>query len=84
MVISHIKLDHLGEWHIQTNDEHQQNVAGTSIKERTYIVVSAEATYVDINAEQEAFNSDSVATGIDRRIENPFRTSKSEEPENKK
>lgn len=27
MVISHIKLDHLGEWHIQTNDEHQQNVA---------------------------------------------------------
>ena len=49
----------------------------TSIKERTYIVVSAEAAMVDINAE-EAFNNDSVATGIDRRIENPFRPEKSE------
>ena len=56
----------------------------TSIKERTYIVVSAEASLVDIEAEKEAFNTNSVATGIDRRIENPFRTSKSEEPENKK
>lgn len=27
MVISHIKQDHLGEWQIQTNEEHQQNVA---------------------------------------------------------
>lgn len=56
----------------------------TSIKERTYIVVSAEATYVDINAEQEAFNSDSVATGIDRRIENPFRINKDGKKENSK
>ena len=28
MVISHIKQDHLGNWQIQTNEEHQQNVAG--------------------------------------------------------
>ena len=27
MVISHIKQDHLGNWQIQTNEEHQQNVA---------------------------------------------------------
>ena len=45
----------------------------TSIKERTYIVVSAEASYVDINAPEQAFNSNSAATGVDRRIENPFR-----------
>ena len=49
----------------------------TSIKERTYIVVSAEAALVDIEA-QEAFNTDSTATGIDRRIENPFRVEKTE------
>ena len=46
----------------------------TSIKERTYIVVSAEATIVDINAKEEAFNKDSAATAIKRRIENPFRS----------
>ena len=46
----------------------------TSIKERTYIVVSAEATIVDINAKEEAFNNDSAATAIKRRIENPFRS----------
>ena len=45
----------------------------TSIKERTYVVVSAEAAIVDIDAEKEAFNNDSVAVGIKRRIENPFR-----------
>ena len=49
----------------------------TSIKERTYIVVSAEAALVDIEA-QEAFNTDSTATGLDRRIENPFRVEKTE------
>ena len=48
----------------------------TSIKERTYIVVSAEAVLVDITSDKEAFNTDSVATGIDRRIENPFRAMK--------
>ena len=46
----------------------------TSIKERTYIVVSAEAAIVDINAKEEAFNTDSAATAIKRRIENPFRS----------
>ena len=46
----------------------------TSIKERTYIVVSAEAAVVDINAKEEAFNKDSAATAIKRRIENPFRS----------
>ena len=51
----------------------------TTIKERTYIVVSAEATVVDINDKKQAFNSDSAATGIKRRIENPFRS----EDENK-
>ena len=56
----------------------------TSIKERTYIVVSAEASPVDIGAEEQIFNTNSAATGIDRRIENPFRSSKSEEVENKK
>ena len=45
----------------------------TTIKERTYIVVSVEATVVDIKSDKEAFNNDSVATGIKRRIENPFR-----------
>ncbi|MBO5309291.1 MAG: hypothetical protein J6C40_14940 [Lentisphaeria bacterium] len=49
----------------------------TSIKERTYIVVSAEAALVDIEG-KEAFNTASVATGIDRRIENPFRVEKTE------
>lgn len=56
----------------------------TSIKERTYIVVSAEAALVDIESEKEAFNTNSVATGIDRRIENPFRPSKDEKKEPKK
>ena len=50
----------------------------TSIKERTYIVVSAEAALVDINSDKENFNTDSAATGIDRRIENPFRPEQSE------
>lgn len=48
----------------------------TSIKERTYIAVTAEATYVDIEDKELAFNSDSEATKIDRRIENPFRIEK--------
>lgn len=46
----------------------------TTIKERTYIVVSAEATIVDINDSKEAFNHDSAATGIKRRTENPFKS----------
>ena len=50
----------------------------TSIKERTYIVVSAEAAVVDINAKEEAFNKDSAATAIKRRIENPFRLEEEE------
>ncbi|MBE6387855.1 MAG: hypothetical protein IKD29_08375 [Lentisphaeria bacterium] len=45
----------------------------TSIKERTYIVVSAEATLVDIKADKEAFNNDSAAVNVKRRIEDPFR-----------
>ena len=56
----------------------------TSIKERTYIAVTAEATYVDINSEKEAFNTDSVATNIDRRIENPFRVNKKDNAKNVK
>ena len=48
----------------------------TNIKERTYIVVSVEACEVDINAEKQSFNGDSAATGIERRIENPFRSEK--------
>ena len=55
----------------------------TSIKERTYIAVTAEATYVDINGKEQNFNSDSVATGIDRRIENPFRSEKKKQNNNK-
>ena len=51
----------------------------TSIKERTYIVVSAEATLVDITSDKEAFNTNSAATAIDRRIENPFRSEAKEE-----
>ena len=51
----------------------------TSIKERTYIVVTAEATVVDIEAEEQSFNTDSMATQIERRIENPFRIEKKEE-----
>ena len=51
----------------------------TSIKERTYIAVTAEATYIDINAEEQAFNSDSVAVAIERRIEDPFRLENKEE-----
>ena len=50
----------------------------TSIKERTYIVVSAEAALVDITSDKEAFNTNSTAVGIDRRIENPFRVEKTE------
>ena len=50
----------------------------TTIKERTYIVVSAEATIVDINDKKEAFNTNSAATGIKRRIENPFHSEEAE------
>ena len=50
----------------------------TNIKERTYIVVSAEASMVDIASEKEAFNGNSVAIGVDRRIENPFRSENAE------
>ncbi len=46
----------------------------TSIKERTYIVVTAEAAMVDIESDTQVFNTDSVATGVERRIENPFRS----------
>ncbi len=46
----------------------------TTIKERTYIVVSVEARPVDIKSDKQNFNSDSAATGIERRIENPFRS----------
>ena len=56
----------------------------TSIKERTYIVVSAEASYVDINAPEQAFNGNSAATGVDRRIENPFRVEKKDATDSKK
>ena len=48
----------------------------TTIKERTYIVVSVEANVVDIAGKDAGINTDSVATKIDRRIENPFRSSK--------
>ncbi len=48
----------------------------TSIKERTYIAVTVEAVYVDIDAPGQAFNNNSVSTQIDRRIENPFRGEK--------
>lgn len=51
----------------------------TSIKERTYIVVSAEAALVDIASGKENFNGNSVATGIARRIENPFRSDEKDE-----
>ena len=51
----------------------------TNIKERTYIVVSAEAALVDIASDKEAFNTNSAATAIDRRIENPFRSEDKEE-----
>ena len=50
----------------------------TNIKERTYIVVSAEAAMVDITSDKEAFNADSAVAGVDRRIENPFRVEKAE------
>ena len=50
----------------------------TNIKERTYIAVTAEAAYVDINSDEKSFNSDSAAYGVDRRIENPFRADPSE------
>lgn len=50
----------------------------TNIKERTYIVVSAEAAMVDITSDKEAFNGDSAVAGVDRRIENPFRVEKAE------
>ena len=50
----------------------------TNIKERTYIVVSAEAAMVDITSDKEAFNADSAVVGVDRRIENPFRVEKCE------
>ena len=56
----------------------------TSVKERTYIAVTAEASYVDINAKEQAFNADSAATGVDRRIENPFRSEKENKADNKK
>ena len=55
----------------------------TSIKERTYIVVSAEASLVDIEAEKQTFNTDSAATGVDRRIENPFKDSPEKEEQKK-
>ena len=56
----------------------------TSIKERTYIAVTAEAAYIDIEAKEPAFNTDSAATRIDRRIENPFRIEKKDSGKNDK
>ena len=50
----------------------------TTIKERSYIIVTAEATLIDIHAAQKR-NTDSVARGIERRIEDPFRSSESEQ-----
>ena len=47
------------------------------------VLVSAEAALVDIASGKEAFNADSAATGIDRRIENPFRPEKSEKADAK-
>ena len=44
----------------------------TSIRERTYIVLTAEATAVDANAKQ-APEPVSMSAGVKRRIENPFR-----------
>ena len=54
----------------------------TSIKERTYIVVSAEATLVDIKSNKEAFNSDSVATKVERRVEDPFKFENKDDQKN--
>lgn len=46
----------------------------TSIKERTYIVISAEAELVDLNNNLPHGKDDkSISTGVHRRIENPFR-----------
>ena len=46
----------------------------TSIKERTYIIVSAEASVVDLNNNApHQHPSKSVTKGVHRRIENPFR-----------
>ena len=45
----------------------------TTIKERSYIIVTAEASLIDIHAAQKR-NTDSVARGIERRIEDPFRS----------
>ncbi|MDD3153878.1 MAG: hypothetical protein PHS41_03350 [Victivallaceae bacterium] len=49
----------------------------TSIKERTYIVVTAEAT--PIHAGTAILGSDSLTTEVKRRIESPFRKSQEEE-----
>ena len=45
----------------------------TTIQERTYIVVSAEVTPVHPDSGMEQIHDTSVSTGVDRRIENPFR-----------
>ena len=45
----------------------------TTIKERSYIIITAEATPIDIHSAQRR-NTDSTARGIERRIENPFRS----------
>ncbi len=50
----------------------------TTIQERTYIIVTAEASPVHPDTGRESVTDTSVSTGIDRRIENPFR-SQSEE-----
>ena len=55
----------------------------TSVKERTYIAVTAEAVYVDINAPEQPFNTDSMSTKINRRIENPFRPESKDEKNSK-
>ena len=49
----------------------------TTIKERSYIIVTAEASLIDIHAAQKR-NTDSVARAIERRIENPFRSEQEE------
>jgi len=50
----------------------------TTIKERSYIIVTAEASLIDIHGAQKR-NTDSVARGIERRIEDPFRGDESAE-----
>ncbi len=51
----------------------------TTIKERTYIIVTAEANEMSPSGDVSGKADVSAATGIDRRIENPLRPSKDNE-----